>query len=314
LGLEGRAEAIKKGVASMHVWMAVIGKMEEALDFCQTGCFDCNAESVLLWDEAVALYTGSLQGEDGSGFGLFPYSLADKRCQDFRTCGKYRAVDAGISAVNIEIFQLFQTGQLDIRNSACAIVRDHKERIVNLMSVPLVQGTLRYAYILDRQGSGDKELGEGAAYAASVLPLVHYCAEYGPEDAQFIWEQMAVSTEGTDFAKVKEAFERHYECMGITCSDVGGIYNAETGVYYKDASPCIGFEQERKTAVEIVVIVLGVLVGIVLITCCCLPCRRRKIIKKGEDMPAAAQTAQELGDEGDTTETVTLGLYNAWFA
>ena len=33
------------------------------------------------------------------------------------------------------------------------------------------------------------------------------------------------------FAAVKAAFERNYKCMGITCSDVGGLLDDGPGTY-----------------------------------------------------------------------------------
>jgi hypothetical protein len=176
VGLPGRSEAIKKGASYMGVWMYIIGKMEGALSMCQTKCTACNAASTKEWDEAVALYTGSLEGEDGAGHGFFPYALADKRCINFNTCGKNRDNDVGTSAVNREIFNLFRSAQVDIHNGVCAPAREHKERIVQLMTVPLIQGTLKYAYLADREEDvGEKEKAEGAVFAASILPMVHHC-------------------------------------------------------------------------------------------------------------------------------------------
>lgn len=41
-----------------------------------------------------------------------------------------------------------------------------------------------------------------------------------------------------DFKGVKTAFERHYECLGIACLDVGGLENTEIGGYFEGAEPC----------------------------------------------------------------------------
>ena len=54
-------------------------------------------------------------------------------------------------------------------------------RISQLMAVPLIQGTLRYAYVQDKQSDRrEKEEAEGATFAAAVLPLVNSCS---PADA-----------------------------------------------------------------------------------------------------------------------------------
>ena len=82
--LVGRAEATKKGTSHLAIWMYVIGLMEEAISTCQARAG--NSEVMRRWDEAVALYTGSLEGTDGSGQGLLLYELADKRRTNFRNC------------------------------------------------------------------------------------------------------------------------------------------------------------------------------------------------------------------------------------
>ena len=51
------------------------------------------------------------------------------------------------------------------------------DQIVSLMTVPLVQGSLRYAYKIGEVPAdrSQKNAAEGAVFTASVLPLVHYC-------------------------------------------------------------------------------------------------------------------------------------------
>ena len=281
--------------------MYVIGQMEEAVSECRSGCTNCNEDSVRLWDEAVALYTGSLEGADGSGHGLLLYELADKKCINFRTCGSQRDKDSGTAAVNLEIFTFFQTGQLELSNGLCDTVRGHKERIAQLMAVPLVQGTLYYAYLNERQGdTGEKEQSAGATYAASILPMVHYCSE---RDAVDIWEATALASMNPNFKSVKAALERNYACLGITCVDVGGIFDDSTRSYFQDAHPCTygggsgayGVTASSNTGLIVGAVVGGVLFVVCLLTCCCLPIRKRKILKKGKEMPPleVSQAEQE---------------------
>ena len=104
------------------------------------------------------------------------------------------------------------------------------------MAVPLVQGTLRYAYINGpQQTRSPKSLGEGAVFAASVLPIVHACSA---SDASTIYVNMKVGGSSTSFTAVKTAFENNYACMGITCSEVGGYYDTDNSRYFPDATPC----------------------------------------------------------------------------
>lgn len=300
MGLEGRGEFIAKGVSSMGVWMFVIGLMEASLDKCMSGCVDCNNGAIRLWDEAVALYTGSLEGPDGSGDGHFAYSLADERCTEFNTCGKRRNKLTGTSAVNLEIFELFRQSHEEMLSGVCQPAHDHKRRIVDLMTIPLIQSSLKYSYIVGRQPSGSsKEEAEAAVFAASLLPIIHHCSK---EDAIIIWENVAL-----DFVQVKEAFERNYECLRITCDDIGGVYDSQNLSYYPDATPCsrpysdTGWEISHIVTLTIV----SMMLAFFLLTCCCLPMRRRRIVKIGSEMPLPACNGQ-IECEDDGWEELTL--------
>ena len=151
-----RVEAVKKGTAYMNVWMYAVREFEDAIDDCTSCTSACNEhstnyDSVHAWDEGVAFYAGSLEGtaHGGSSAGKMVYRLAEKRCANFGTCGAAGDATSGISMVNSELFKaggLFATGRDLLQQGKCAKVRPIVEQIVSLMTVPLVQGTLRYAY------------------------------------------------------------------------------------------------------------------------------------------------------------------------
>ena len=85
--------------------------------------------------------------------------------------------------MNSELFQLFDRGRNLLQRGECAPVRPLVNQIVSLMTVPLVQGTLRYAWKVGQIGGVDnkpsdqsaKNSAEGSTFAAAVLPLVHAC-------------------------------------------------------------------------------------------------------------------------------------------
>jgi hypothetical protein len=69
-----------------------------------------------------------------------------------------------------------------------------------------------------------------------VLPILHACDS---GDAQLVYENMRVgSGSNTDFEVVKAAFERRYDCMGVTCAHVGGLLQADGETYFEGAEPC----------------------------------------------------------------------------
>jgi len=231
----GRTEAIKKGIVYMAVYMYVLREFEDAIGDCKAGCTDCNDDPVHAWDEGVAFYAGSLEGVAGDEGGKLVYRLAEKRCQNYMTCGEDGDKMDGTSSVNVALIKLFTTGKDLLLAGSCDNVRPTVDEITKLMSVPLVQGVLRYAYKVGVQNDGEKEKAEGATFAASVLPIVYACNK---DDAGIIYDNMKVGAATTDFAAVKQAFENNYKCMGIKCEQVGALIDTSTGTYYTDTKVC----------------------------------------------------------------------------
>jgi len=232
-----RQECAKKGSVYWNVWMYVIREMEDALDDCNQGCLNCNDDPVHAWDEAVAFYAGSLEGTDGSGSGKLLHALADKRCSNYGTCTGDSDNDkkAGNSEVNKLILAQFNLGQAKLLAGKCVEVQAIKDRIVQLMSVPLVQGALRYAYKVDLLSGADKEKAEMVAFTGAILPRVAVCSA---KSAATIRSNMFIGgTVTAGFAAVKTAFEENYACMGFTCGDVGGLMLNDG--YYAGFSPCV---------------------------------------------------------------------------
>lgn len=72
------------------------------------------------------------------------YALAQKRCGNFGTCGGTDGVE-GTAAVNDAVLELVAVGSGYLLDGKCTEAEDVKEKIVDLMTIPLLQGTLRYA-------------------------------------------------------------------------------------------------------------------------------------------------------------------------
>jgi hypothetical protein len=159
---------------------------------------------------------------------------------DFRTAGENGDGLVGTSYMNIEVVREFQRAQVLLLEKDCPSTEITKESIVNYMKVPLIQGVLLQAYIREFENPGiaenaQKAEAEGATFAAAVLPWVHACDQ---DDADIIYDIMQVGSQPQNdgFKHVKEAFERNYNCMGILCSDVGGLWKVDG--YAPGASPC----------------------------------------------------------------------------
>ena len=236
-----RVQAIKKGSAYMNVWMYVMREFEDAIDDCVVGnsLALSNDDPVHAWDEGVAFYAGSLTGTDAtSSIGKMVYALAEKRCLDFATCGTSGTATSGTSKVNFDLSQAFAAGKHALLSGYCSATRPYVERIADLMTIPLIQGTIKYAFqMANYAGTSctDKCKAEGAVFAASCLPRVHYCS---PSAAATIYNNVRLGAASTDYAAVKSAFESVYSCLNITCADVGGIISTGTS-YHPGAAPCL---------------------------------------------------------------------------
>merc|ERR1719469_1314821 len=204
-----------------------------------------------MWDEGVAFYTGSLEGtaHGGNGAGKLLYRLAEKRCANFNTCEASGAGARGTSQVNTELFKLFATWRHLLQQGKCKAVRPLVNEIISQMTVPLVQGSLRYAYKNSNaaRGASPKNAAEGATFSAAVLPLVYACS---PEAATTISSNLKFglfpdgnasdpdTSRYADAGAVKAAFEDVYACLGITCGMVGQLVDGGSASEYANIGNC----------------------------------------------------------------------------
>jgi len=297
--------------------MYAIREFEDAIDDCNAGsakgivssgpnCNSLSTAAVHAWDEGVAFYTGSLEGPDvgGNSEGVFPYRLAEKRCANFKTCGEQHNSVTGTSYVNTRLFDKLAIGQAKLLMGRCDEVRPVLREMVALMSIPLIQGTLRYAYKIDKMSGADKEKGEGAIFAAAIVPRVYYC---NSADGDTIMNNMKIGASSTSFTAVKTAFEKNYACMNITCAEVGGIWFAAENKYYPEAGPCSSVGAPGKSTDEDSGMpgwAIGLLVSVcVLLACCGVGCCLVILKERRFGKPAFARFH---GEEGKTIGRPTV--------
>lgn len=240
-----RKEAIQKGIIYLNVYPYVIWEMQDAINDCNTGDVNMNDNSVHAWDEAVAFYTGSLEGvSQGGNNGLesctdndcvLQFYLADKRCTNFGTCtADYDGDDfAGYSKVNYDIFSLFIKGRDQIlgafHTQKCPDTDDLMDEISTRMLIPFIQGVQRYLYKTSvAETPTSKEAGELFAFASAVLPFIH---KANPKTAEMLFNRawkLDYSTD--DWMDIKHAIEDTYPSLGvgagvgtITCVQVGEL-------------------------------------------------------------------------------------------
>jgi len=267
----------------------VVREFEDAIDDCTNGDLTANAGSsgpVHAWDEGVGFYVGSImKPEDITGAqissldskGKLAYTLGNKRCKNFKTCGPDGNELYGEANANIKLMDLFKAGQHKLLVGKCADVVPIKDKIVSQMTVPLVQGSLRYAYKMAALSGGAKERAEGAIFAAAVLPQVHACSATA---AKTIYDNMNINGGTVDFNAVKSAFEGCYSAMGIKCSEVGGLWNSGTSAYYNDngfnAAPCVDASDAALPAGALAGIIIAAVIAVLALACVCVLIRREK--------------------------------------
>ena len=252
-----RRTAAGKGATFLTTWIYSIGMFEEAVNLC--GDTTANTAALGFWDKGVAYYTGSLEGTDGNSktgtFGELTYAYADRMCKEFKTCGATGGQTSGGSRVNSEVLSLFFDGARFLKAGQCSPLRALTYKIVQLMTVPLVQATLRSAYKLgfNRAEQPAETAPEGATFAAALLPLLHYCdSSSGRTAAPIVAKDLVLGAVSTDFLRVKNAIEQSYQCLGITCVEVGGLWDTSLTppAYLASGEPCVD-SQQSQTYVEV---------------------------------------------------------------
>ena len=254
-----RVELVKKGIAYQGVWMYAVHKFETAIADCLKGTTADVNSAKLNWDKGMAYYVGSQEGTTtGASTGNLLYNLAQKRCADFGTCAT-TTDSSTIATANKEAIAKATEGMAYFVHTQLSCADPQLDtifrNIVSQMTVPLVQGMLKYAWKADPAQSGGscatdagkneaavsstcaKSWAEGWAFAAAVLPQVHKC---DASAATKIKENLDIeSTAGpmTGGVKaVKDAIESVYDCLGISCTDVGA-YQA-SGTVFNGMSAC----------------------------------------------------------------------------
>ena len=241
-----RKELIKKGSVYQGVWMQVVHNLDKGKRTCDSD----------FWDKGMAYYLGSLEGEyatsaDYASTGNLLYALAQKRCAEFGTCAT-TTDSSTVAAVNKKVQSAggfgYQGRDLLYHQAGCndANLDLAFKGMVSQMTVPLVQGMLKYAWKADPAQSGGscagqagndaatvatndgstgdcaKSWAEGWAFAAAVLPQVHQCDATAATTIRANLDVASTTGPMKDgVAAVKSAIEGVYDCLGITCTDIG---------------------------------------------------------------------------------------------
>jgi len=284
VGDDFRREVIQKGIVYLNVFPYVIWEMQDAINDCNTGDVNMNDNSVHAWDEAVAFYTGSLEGVSQGGIngldsgsdGELQFMLADKRCMNFHTCtADYDGIDeVGYSRVNRDIFSLFTDGRDQILGAnhthECPDTLDTMNEISGLMLIPFIQGVQRYLYKTAVSDTPDaKQAGELFAFASAVLPFIDLVDH---EAAEMLYNRAwGLDYDTHSWEAIKYAIEDTYPMLGVgagvgvvTCAQVGELIDNDNVL----SKACVDPSESTSTSLPAWVIVLIVMLSIFLIAIC----------------------------------------------
>jgi len=274
----GFEESIKKATSFVFQFGEIMQLLQKAYDEVGGNCI---AQSVSLpcfnavaaWDAAVAVFVGSLEanGADnssGNPAGKTLWSLAEKRCGNYFTCG----VDTNsnqkgdIASVNYKIMSLFAAGRQHTFQGQASEMKQIMRLISNKLALGSIQGTMRYAWRLsgppgsntlptltpptpgfDLGAPPDKETAEMGVFAMGVLPKVWACSKKA--EAKLFQEiqigglktktpspYLSTQRPTVNFDNVKLALECNYKCLGITCEEVGSLIDGQTDAVDADGN------------------------------------------------------------------------------
>jgi hypothetical protein len=210
----------------MVTYMSSLARFYQAVEVCTAGGGpDSTNLSITLWDQGVAFFVGSLEGNATGGLkgGQLLYGTNKDLCDLFSTCAT-----SGDAEVNEALLQAFAEGSDYLILEQCDEVEGLLEQtIVPGMPVPLIQGTLSSAVVNAQLPAGTKDgsLALGHAFSRSILPMVDVVS---PSNAVAINSNMEFQLTSKPVpdgaAAVFSALQTAIVSMKTDCTQIG-VYN-----------------------------------------------------------------------------------------
>jgi hypothetical protein len=225
-----RAQVVSITCAYQVMYMYALAEMADALTDCEIQDSYNNEGGEHSWDEVAAFMIGSLEGSEEGGSpdsedGQLLWNLANKRAFQFQTMN-----DLGYAYANSDLEDLLFAGKAQLDAYDCVNLEKTTARIQNLLLIPIIQSTLRYAIINEQlsAASGRPEIAIGDTFALSVLPVVAY---HDRDAAEIVEENMLFRAgvkpvrEGSQ--EVADAFYATLDNLGVRCHDIGATPQAD---------------------------------------------------------------------------------------
>ena len=228
-----RAQIIGDTLSYQVVYMYALAQCADAVSDCKAGDLTANNENeVHSWDVCAAFLVGSLEGHTLGGSkhdndGQLLYNLANVNSLQMR-----RDNEEQYAKMNERIVDAFWSGKGALMQGACSQAQRVVDELFQFSLVPLMQGVVRYAKMVEGQeapwSNTDSSLGAAEAISRSILPVV---CQYSEEDCKTLAENMlmrnGVKPVSNGTAAVVNALNSAIfvksPYRAISCQDVGGL-------------------------------------------------------------------------------------------
>jgi Low iron-inducible periplasmic protein len=202
----------------MVSYMAVITKMQSALDKCNAGTED---EARDEWDRAVAFFVGSIEGVvaggEADGQGEWMYALGNEVCDSFSVCEP-----SGEAKANQQLMFQFANGRDSLVDGECDhIERSMTKEILPRLSIPLIQGMISYVMQLsDSTNSTSDAYATVHILSQALVPLVK---EVNSSSGSILSQAFGSFPNNANpgVASVVSAIQDAISDMGISCDEIG---------------------------------------------------------------------------------------------
>eukprot|EP00587_Corethron_hystrix_P002065 CAMPEP_0113304386 /NCGR_PEP_ID=MMETSP0010_2-20120614/4432_1 /TAXON_ID=216773 ORGANISM="Corethron hystrix, Strain 308" /NCGR_SAMPLE_ID=MMETSP0010_2 /ASSEMBLY_ACC=CAM_ASM_000155 /LENGTH=631 /DNA_ID=CAMNT_0000158591 /DNA_START=104 /DNA_END=1999 /DNA_ORIENTATION=+ /assembly_acc=CAM_ASM_000155 len=221
---------ITKTALVNNMWMFVVHLLYAAAKKCEYAVAPMSEETdtdggVHVIDEIAAYYIGAEQkhGDRDSGYSL--YNLAERGRYYFDTASD------GQAKVNLNIITLLRQAQdFILRSEGChdyeapRTIRYKMDKIVSQMYIPLIQLLIHHMYEFETNGKSVNEARMISVFARAVVPSIYGCSPsvYSTLSASLYNPDKDFMSYG--FNHILAKLQSVYECLGITCEDVGSYH------------------------------------------------------------------------------------------
>lgn len=213
-----------ESMVALNLWMFTTHQLWHAVSDCAAVTYESlvefEQEHVLCkgarsFDEVVAYWIGEDQSNgDDNGFAL--YALAQK-------AGGWFGVTDPEAPANTKIKRLYEEGRAIFSNGdACqdethlAELWDVANKMISQMMVPLIQMLIRSMVELD--------FYKVQLYSIAVIPQISACKM---STFKFLENELLDNPyKSANFDVIMEALQSSYECLGLTCEDIGAYGTA----------------------------------------------------------------------------------------